>query len=643
MNNKEYGVKLDVDISKFTEKLKDAQNYTDTVMKEIKDRIKEPLEEAGDTTKNAFEEKIGTIAKLGAEVGTLTMKYADVVLREGESSNSAEDLKQQIKDLNAEMEKEGTELGKVGDALGRLYEDEQNASSETSKFAFNIKNLFNGAKQGAESLGTSIEHSITRGISSIKRFSLSLLGIQSVYSMITKAVNSYMAYDTQMTTKIRANWVALGAMFAPIVEKLVGLFQKLIAYVNVFWKAFTGKNLIDMALKKVQKTANGTTKSVKALNKELATIDEITNLNFDQGGGGDIDVGGAGDYDISDALEEIKNLQLDPKLVEIMTWLGTKLREAWDWCVKLKDKFDEWGIPLTDVIKLIAVIFGASEVARIVSAIAKIIGVSGGTAGLYGMIAALIIIDGYLAKTLYDDLTELGKLWRQQQKAEERLGESRIKTMHEVEDQIKKIDEQLKSGQTTDEYGNDLVKKKESLIQEAQDSYVRFNEELKDGVDFSKAQVEEMEDMRKKLEKITNTDWKSTVDVEINAYQSQKSKNWWDNFMESVRQVYTKKWESPGRGGSGTGFANGNVAYEPTYAQFGEYAGARSNPEITAPQNMMRETLFEALSDALPMVNSRNGDTILYVNGKELARATYQDFKNEGNRLGSSSVAIRRG
>lgn len=43
--------------------------------------------------------------------------------------------------------------------------------------------------------------------------------------------------------------------------------------------------------------------------------------------------------------------------------------------------------------------------------------------------------------------------------------------------------------------------------------------------------------------------------------------------------------------------ATGNVAYEETFAIFGEYAGAKNNPEITAPQNVLRETFEDVLSN----------------------------------------------
>lgn len=44
--------------------------------------------------------------------------------------------------------------------------------------------------------------------------------------------------------------------------------------------------------------------------------------------------------------------------------------------------------------------------------------------------------------------------------------------------------------------------------------------------------------------------------------------------------------------------AKGNVAYSPLVAQFGEYAGASHNPEITSPKSIMYETMLEALENS---------------------------------------------
>ena len=40
--------------------------------------------------------------------------------------------------------------------------------------------------------------------------------------------------------------------------------------------------------------------------------------------------------------------------------------------------------------------------------------------------------------------------------------------------------------------------------------------------------------------------------------------------------------------------AHGGVAYESTIAEIGEYKGARSNPEIVAPQSLIKDTIDDS-------------------------------------------------
>lgn len=94
-------------------------------------------------------------------------------------------------------------------------------------------------------------------------------------------------------------------------------------------------------------------------------------------------------------------------------------------------------------------------------------------------------------------------------------------------------------------------------------------------------------------------------------------------------------------------FANGNVATTPTLAEFGEYANARYNPEITAPQSILKETFIESM---LPFVNAilRGDDEVikaikeqnltLNINGREFAEATMNDFKSVATRKGYKNI-----
>jgi len=166
---------------------------------------------------------------------------------------------------------------------------------------------------------------------------------------------------------------------------------------------------------------------------------------------------------------------------------------------------------------------------------------------------------------------------------------------------------------------------------------------LKEGKKYTQEQKDYIEQQVSAIEKVSGKTFKTKIEAEVNAEMNAQNRAWWDDFFNKAFHVGSS---GQTHGGGGRHFAKGNVAYEPTVAEFGEYSGANTNPEITAPQNMMRQTLFEALAQALPMINTgsnqERGDVVLNINGREFARATYSDYQNEAQRIGSSNVAIRR-
>lgn len=83
--------------------------------------------------------------------------------------------------------------------------------------------------------------------------------------------------------------------------------------------------------------------------------------------------------------------------------------------------------------------------------------------------------------------------------------------------------------------------------------------------------------------------------------------------------------------------AKGNVAYDETLAIFGEYSGAKSNPEITAPQSILRDT-FE---DVLAGYNENSGQplhvTIQYL-GKTIFDDTIDYINAKTRRTGKNTI-----
>lgn len=79
------------------------------------------------------------------------------------------------------------------------------------------------------------------------------------------------------------------------------------------------------------------------------------------------------------------------------------------------------------------------------------------------------------------------------------------------------------------------------------------------------------------------------------------------------------------------------MAYEETLAIFGEYTGAKNNPEITTPQNIMRETFEDVLSD----YSGSNGQpihvTIQYL-GREIFDETIDYINSKTRRTGKNTI-----
>ena len=85
--------------------------------------------------------------------------------------------------------------------------------------------------------------------------------------------------------------------------------------------------------------------------------------------------------------------------------------------------------------------------------------------------------------------------------------------------------------------------------------------------------------------------------------------------------------------------AKGGVLTEATTVLAGEYSGARTNPEIVTPQNIMRDTFEDVLSD----FNSGNGQpvhiTIQYL-GKEIFDDTIDYINSKTRRTGKNTIVM---
>jgi phage-related protein len=86
--------------------------------------------------------------------------------------------------------------------------------------------------------------------------------------------------------------------------------------------------------------------------------------------------------------------------------------------------------------------------------------------------------------------------------------------------------------------------------------------------------------------------------------------------------------------------ATGNVAYSETMAIFGEYSGAQTNPEITTPQNIMRDTFDEVLSNHEWSNNGSQQHLSIYYMGKEIFDDTIDYINEKTRRTGKCVIKV---
>ena len=138
---------------------------------------------------------------------------------------------------------------------------------------------FKFGKQSIDEMGNSVNNLVKK----LRMTTLALLGTRGAFTAIRKAVSEYMAYDTALAQTLQQDWAILGSLIAPILEKIIGLFSTLVAYIATFIKMLTGVDLVAKANKKslggVGSSAGGTAKKVKELSDELGNLQKFDDLN----------------------------------------------------------------------------------------------------------------------------------------------------------------------------------------------------------------------------------------------------------------------------------------------------------------------------------------------------------------------------
>ena len=279
-------------------------------IKKITDEVKsavaksvEPMKNLTTQAKDMASKSASSVSQMKAQMRSYSGSIQETAKQQDYLRTKIEDLKDLLAKADMGFEVGDTmkieaDIEKLENRLRKLQSQGQNTGKETSgafdKIKAKVKSAgthlaglggkFKNVLTGSKNLGKTFTSTFNSGIKSIKRFAMGLLSVRTAVSMVSKAMQSYLSYDTQLSDSIQNCWNVLGSLLAPVLEFVVSLFSKAVSYVNAFVQALTGINLVARANKKA---IDSQAKSTKKLSEAQSSLDEFHTVNTDNGSGND--------------------------------------------------------------------------------------------------------------------------------------------------------------------------------------------------------------------------------------------------------------------------------------------------------------------------------------------------------------------
>ncbi|MCI9434782.1 MAG: hypothetical protein HFI86_05900 [Bacilli bacterium] len=317
-------------------------------IKKITDEVKSAVSKSVEPMKNLTTQAKNMASKSASSVAQMKAQMKSYSSSIQETTKQQELLKSKINDLKAslsmpemfhkseilEME---AEVEKLENKLKKLQSQGQNTGKGTTSVFDRIKekiklasthivglnDKFKKTLTGSKNLSKGFTSTFNNGVKSIKKFAMGLLSVRTTISMVSKAIQSYLSYDSQLSNSIQNCWNVLGSLLAPVLERIVNLFSTAVSYVNAFVKSLTG---VDLVTRANTKSLNAQAKASKNASNQLSGIDDINNLTTNNNSGDDkqaitVEPVDLGNLDLMfDWIEKVKQL---------LATLFDPIKEAW--------------------------------------------------------------------------------------------------------------------------------------------------------------------------------------------------------------------------------------------------------------------------------------------------------------------------
>ena len=597
----------------------------------------------------------------------------------GEAKNLAQQLKvftkgafvndQYIDIFSNKISIASGEARNLGNSFKLVRPAVEQTSNEVKKLDANIKQTSNSSKV----IGNQISNSFNKGLRSVRRLTLGFIGARSLFALFRQQVNAYRAENEVFNQQMAITTNIITTALAPAFE----FFGNVVLYATVglaklidimFGTNITSK-VLESGLQKANNQLagmssgmNDVSEASKEMKENLLGIDEITNLEQEGTGTGLLGgLGGVGDLSgiqaQFDALNKLKKAMKDVDDFFNKHWLGKTLKGLATFI-----KQNPW-----------ATLLGIGSFLLLKN---TIIPALIGGAGIGGLTAALgplaVAMAGAVAVGLWVNLIDkIGEAIDAVKKYREVAegGEKQTKRQaDEYEEILQWYDEMIQKGEMNEELWKHYVGTLEMATQNqslhigmikdsasATEKMFGYSKKNKEEIQKSVDKVQEYKDRMNQIPK----QYQTTIEIDGNLSKlTSKTDNWLANIGYAIKHgpiatliasmrkkatggIFTGSWQPitayAGGGGPNTGeLFMAREAGPEMVGTIGGHTAVMNNDQIVAS---VSAGVYQAVVSAMGGQSDR--PIVLNVNGKELAKATYGDYQEEGSRRGANT-SIRR-
>lgn len=209
----------------------------------------------------AFQGNMQEYENIKVKIGEIQQKYAQAV--------------NEIDKQSPKIEKVRTKLDKV-----KSKQTENNTKIEQFKQKIEQINL-KKVQSGIDNVGQKIQGTVSK----LGKMTMAVFGIRTAFNAVRQAMNIVAQYNPQISADLEYMRYCIANLLAPAVQWLTKLLYTALSYVNAIASAWFGINLFSNSsaknFQKMQKSASGTAKAMKEINKSRESFDEMNVLQDD--------------------------------------------------------------------------------------------------------------------------------------------------------------------------------------------------------------------------------------------------------------------------------------------------------------------------------------------------------------------------